>query len=734
MATIKTALQIYDGMTPAFRTMANAVDSVLSVFDELQRDMNTPIHLNTLSHAKTQLMEFERAYVRMEDQIQRLSHEQGNFNNKIRDGTNAFGGMLQKVMAIASAYAGFETIKAGIEISDKVTNVKAKLDLINDGSQTTEQLDQMIFDAAQRSTTDYFDTANLVNRMAMNAGDAFSNNKEVIAFAETLNKRFQIAGTTQEEMSSATLQLSQGLAAGALRGEELNAVFEAAPNIIKSIADYIGVNIGQIRQMASEGKLTADVVKNAMFATIDETNKKFNSMPMTFGQVWTTFKNEGVRALNPVWEQLGKLANSQEFKNMIQSVTEKIAILGQGLVYIFSWVTSIYGFFASKWAGIKPIVSGIFDVFLAVVALVYDWIVLIYNIFSTHWTTIEAVIWGIVGAFTAYYMILGTVAAYKLLYAAAVRIATGAMWGLNLSLLANPLLWVALAIGVVIFFIARWVQSVGGIQIAWAIFINFLKTSTDNVKIWFMSMIYNIMNWFGELGLFCDIVWNGILNGLGNLKADGLMIMQQFVNGAIDMINGLINMANHILPTSIELIDHVTFGTNAEIKNQANQRMRENEISRYQKELEAIELDRKNKINKMRLDAATKEQNRLTQINMMRENNVAKDKNKINKDKIEIPNYTNYDNLLNNIANNTGNTAGNTGAMRDSIEIAEEDLKYMRDIAEREVINRFTTAQVNVEMVNHNNINSELDLDGIFDGLGEKIAEEVAISSEGEHK
>ena len=260
MATIKTALQIYDGMTPAFRTMANAVDSVLSVFDELQRDMNTPIHLNTLSHAKTQLMEFERAYVRMEDQIQRLSHEQGNFNNKIRDGTNAFGGMLQKVMAIASAYAGFETIKAGIEISDKVTNVKAKLDLINDGSQTTEQLDQMIFDAAQRSTTDYFDTANLVNRMAMNAGDAFSNNKEVIAFAETLNKRFQIAGTTQEEMSSATLQLSQGLAAGALRGEELNAVFEAAPNIIKSIADYIGVNIGQIRQMASEGKITADVV------------------------------------------------------------------------------------------------------------------------------------------------------------------------------------------------------------------------------------------------------------------------------------------------------------------------------------------------------------------------------------------------------------------------------------------------------------------------------------------
>ena len=136
----------------------------------------------------------------------------------------------------------------------------------------------------------------------------------------------------------------------------------------------------------------------------------------------------------------------------------------------------------------------------------------------------------------------------------------------------------------------------------------------------------------------------------------------------------------------------------------------------------------------MRLDAAIKEQNRLTQINMMRENNVAKDKNKINKDKIEIPNYTNYDNLLNNIANNTGNTAGNTGAMRDSIEIAEEDLKYMRNIAEREVINRFTTAQVNVEMVNHNNINSELDLDGIFDGLGEKIAEEVAISSEGEHK
>ena len=734
MATIKTSIQIFDGMSPAFRQMTNAVNATLSVFEDLQREMSQPVNTSTLSYARQQLASIESYFVQIEEEIQKAANQQNNFNNRIRDGTGAFDGMLSKVMAIASTYAGLETIKAGIEISDKVTNVKAKLDLINDGNQTSAELDQMIFDAAQRSITDYFDTANLVNRMAMNAGDAFENNKEVVAFAETLNKRFQIAGATQEEIASATLQLSQGLAAGALRGEELNAVFESAPNIIQSIADYLGVSIGKIRQMASEGQLTADVVKNAMFASIEETNKKFDSMPFTFSQVWTTFRNEAIRSLAPVWEKLGKLANSQEFKNMLQGLSNGIAFLGKGLVYIFSWVTSIYGFFSSHWTGIKPIISGIFDVFLATLSLVYNWIVFIYNFFVSNWTTFEPIIWGLVGAFTAYGIALATVSIYKMMYAAAVRIATGAMWGFNLSILANPLFWLAALIGVVIFYIAKWVKSVGGIQIAWAIFMNFLKTSTDNVKIWFMSMVYNIMNWFGELGLFCNIVWNGILDGLGNLKANGLMIMQQFVNGAIDMINALIGMANKILPNTIEFIDHVTFGTSAEIKNQANQKMRDNEIKNYQKELEAIEIDRKNKINKMRLDAATREQNRLTQISAMRENTVVKDKNKNNKEKLELPGYTSYDNLLNNIANNTGSTANSTGAMKDTLELSEEDLKYMRDIAEREVVNRFTTAEIKIDMTNHNNINSDLDIDGVVERIGEKLAEEVNISSEGVHK
>ena len=387
MATIKTSIQIFDGMSPAFRQMTNAVNATLSVFEDLQREMSQPVNTSTLSYARQQLASIESYFVQIEEEIQKAANQQNNFNNRIRDGTGAFDGMLSKVMAIASTYAGLETIKAGIEISDKVTNVKAKLDLINDGNQTSAELDQMIFDAAQRSTTDYFDTANLVNRMAMNAGDAFENNKEVVAFAETLNKRFQIAGATQEEIASATLQLSQGLAAGALRGEELNAVFESAPNIIQSIADYLGVSIGKIRQMASEGQLTADVVKNAMFASIEETNKKFDSMPFTFSQVWTTFRNEAIRSLAPVWEKLGKLANSQEFKNMLQGLSNGIAFLGKGLVYIFSWVTSIYGFFSSHWTGIKPIISGIFDVFLATLSLVYNWIVFIYNFFVSNCTT-----------------------------------------------------------------------------------------------------------------------------------------------------------------------------------------------------------------------------------------------------------------------------------------------------------------------------------------------------------
>lgn len=199
-----------------------------------------------------------------------------------------------------------------VALSDSMTQTTARLNMINDGLQTTEELQDKIFASAQRSRTEYLATADIVAKLGQKAGDAFSSNDETIAFAENLNKMFVIAGASQMEMESASLQLTQALGSGVLCGEELNAVFEAAPNVIQSIADYLDVPVGQIKNMASEGQITADIVKNALLGATDEINAQFESMPMTWGQVWTGICNELVYASQPIFDFISLLAQNWE--------------------------------------------------------------------------------------------------------------------------------------------------------------------------------------------------------------------------------------------------------------------------------------------------------------------------------------------------------------------------------------------------------------------------------------
>lgn len=219
-------------------------------------------------------------------------------------------GLVSELHSLAGAFVGIQGVKALTGLSDSMTSITARLDMMNDGLQTTEELNQMIYESAQRSRGSYQQTANLVAKLSTLAGDAFSSNQEIIAFAEQLNKQMALTGTTTQEASAAMLQLTQGLASGTLRGEELNSVLEQTPMIAQSIAKYMGVNTGEMRELASEGAITADVVKNAMFAAADEINAKFEQMPMTWSQVWTTMKNTAIQALEPVLNAVNWLANN----------------------------------------------------------------------------------------------------------------------------------------------------------------------------------------------------------------------------------------------------------------------------------------------------------------------------------------------------------------------------------------------------------------------------------------
>jgi len=441
------------------------------------------------------------------------------------------------------------------------------------------------------------------------------------------------------------LQLTQAMGQGVLRGEELNSVFEQAPTIIQSIADYLDVPIGQIRNLAQEGLITSEIVKNAMLSedAVKETNARFEQMPMTFGQVTTVIGNTLLQTFEPVIQTIGK---------------------------------------GAQW--------------------IYD-----------NWSTLEPIFWGLTAAVGAY-------AAMTAIKTAVTWLSVAANRALIATMLSNPIMWIALAIGVLIGMIYKWVQSVGGLEIAWKIAMNGILTAWDWVKIGFFTGVYWILDLWDKLKLGIMTAVVGIQNFMGDMKAGVLGILQSMVNGAIGIINNFINLLNKIPGVSIDAIQEVTFGTTAKMENEAAKRAREADLKAYRDEIESAIAARDASLAQMKLDARTATAQRQAEINAMRAEAAAK--------QAESGFSFDYDNMMNNIADIEANTA----AMRDSMEINEEELKYMRDLAERETINRFTTAEINIDLGGvTNHVSQNTDLDGIVNYLEEKLYETMQVAAEG---
>lgn len=250
----------------------------------------------------------------------RATSEQDKHNQKVRQTDNSANKLLSTVKRIVAAAAGFTIGKEILSLSDEMTQTTARLNLMNDGLQTTDQLNQMIYESAQRARTAYLGTADVVAKLGQRAGSAFDSSAEVVQFAENLNKQFVIAGASQQEIASASLQLTQALGSGVLRGEELNAVFEAAPNIIQTIADHLGVPIGEIRELAADGQITAGIVKNAMLGATEDIEKQFEQMPMTWGQAWTVMKSAAIKSMSDVMEELNEVLNSDSGQAIMEGL------------------------------------------------------------------------------------------------------------------------------------------------------------------------------------------------------------------------------------------------------------------------------------------------------------------------------------------------------------------------------------------------------------------------------
>lgn len=364
MGVINETLRLTDGFSASFRTFNDlgnqATQTAFNLDKNLTRAMGKSAGavIGSVRQLGDQLEQQNQTLQEIINKQKQHKQEVDKTTKSANNLASAFG----KIIAVSGIIMLGRTL---VGISDTMTQMTAKLNLINDGAQSTAKLQQMIYQSAQRSRSVYTDTANIVTRLSMNAKEAFDSNAETIQFAENLNKQFKIAGASQEEMNSATLQLTQGLSAGLLRGEELNAVFESAPNLIRNIADYLGVGIGEIRELASDGQLTADVVKNAILAATDEINENFESIPMGFEDAMTMVQNAGMNAFQRVGKQMNDFLNSDTGEKVLNGLIGGMDLLADAASGVISILESGAGFVVENWDYIAPILFGIAAAFAA---------------------------------------------------------------------------------------------------------------------------------------------------------------------------------------------------------------------------------------------------------------------------------------------------------------------------------------------------------------------------------
>ena len=713
MAGIRTSIKLINLVSGPARNIQSAVDACRVSFENMQRVSSNAVDTASMKSMTNHLSNTSSVADNLSDNIRNANMQQQNFNNSIRSGESAANGLLGKIKGFVGAYVGIQAGKGIIAASDQLAQTQARLNLINDKMQTTEQLQQMIFESAQRSRGSYMGTADAVAKLGMQARSAFSSNAEIVAFTEQLNKNFKIAGASAQGIDSVMLQLTQSMASGKLQGEELNSVLDHAQPIVQHIADYMknemGIDTSNMKELASEGMITADIIKKAMFYSADETNKAFEQIPMTFSDIATNVKNNAQKVFEPVLQKLNDLANNENINTLAFNVVNGMATVANATMTVMETMANMYAFMSENWGTIGPVIGLVAGAYLA-----FNTVALITN--------------GILGAQALAH---GIAQAAAMLHTTATFAETQAQWGLNAALLACPLTWIVIVIAAVIAAIVAWSVHTNGLKATWLMFTNILITSWELTKTTVVLLAVVVMNAWDNMCEGCKTAAVGIQNALGNMKANGLMIIQNFVNGAIDMINKLIETVNSIPGVSIDAIQHVTFGAEAMAQNQAEQNARNSDLASYKAQKDANKKARTDYLNNMISDFQSGLKERMAAIDAAKADHAnGKDTNILDMFK----DNTNYQDLLNaaeGASQGAGDAAKNTGAMKDALDIAEEDLKYMRDMAETEAINRFTTAEIKVDMKNNNTINNEMDLDGVVNHLGSVLEESLSEVAEG---
>lgn len=686
-----------------------------------QNSLNQAMQNMDVSAANDAYLRLSQTVGNTERYIRDNVDEQGRFNQEISAGTQQANELTNTIKRAVAAYISIQSVGKALNISDELVQTTSRLNMMNDGVQTTAELVNMVYAAAQDARGSFSQMADVVARFGNNAKDAFSSSEEVVAFADLIQKQMTIAGASTQEAANAELQLSQALGSGVLRGDELNSIFEQAPNLIQNIADYLDVPIGKIREMAADGELSADVVKAAIFSAADDINSKFNEMPMTWGQMWQSMQNTALIAFQPVLQRLNDLANSEAFQTFIQGAIEAMATLANIVLNIFDLIGTVGGFIADNWSVISPIIYGVIGA-LAVYAA-YLGIVKAIEIASAAASMIHSL------AMSAKIAVMAAVTGQTMA-------ATAAQMGYNGALYACPVVWIIMlliALIAIIFAVCNAIAKMTGIANSG------FGVITGGVNV--------VIQFFKNLGLTVANIALGIGNAIAALASN---MMTAFHNAICNVQSWFYNL----LSTACSVIENIAAALNklpfvsfdySGISSAADDYAAKASEAAGNKEDYTSISDAFNEgfttFDAFQDGWASDAFNAGAAWGDGIADKVSNFSLSDVFGQTDIPNVGDYTSGFNDaiansgVGDSIGNIDDNTGKIKDSLDVTEEDLKYLRDIAEQEAINRFTTAEINVDMSGmQNTVNSGDDIDGFMTKLTDSVNEAVDNMTEGVHE
>lgn len=669
-----------------------------------QNSLNQAMQNMDVSAANDAYLRLSQTVGNTERYIRDNVDEQGRFNQEVSAGTQQANELTNTIKRAVAAYISIQSVGKALNISDELVQTTSRLNMMNDGVQTTAELVNMVYAAAQDARGSFSQMADVIARFGNNAKDAFSSSEEVVAFADLIQKQMTIAGASTQEAANAELQLSQALGSGVLRGDELNSIFEQAPNLIQNIADYLDVPIGKIREMAADGELSADVVKAAIFSAADDINSKFNEMPMTWGQIWQSMQNTALIAFQPVLQRLNDLANSEAFQTFIQGAIEAMATLANILLNIFEVAASVGAFIGDNWSIIAPIIYGVIAALGAYLAIM-----------------------GIVNAITAISAAIdATKAAADALAAGQTFLWTVQQYGLNAALAACPITWIIvliIALIAIIFAVCNAIAKMTGIANSG------FGVITGGVNV--------VIQFFKNLGLTVANIALGIGNAIAALASNMMTAFHNAICSVQSWFYNLLSTALSVIEgicSALNKLPFVEFDYSGISSAADDYAAKASEAAGNKEDYQSIS------------DAFNEG---FTTFDAFQDgwasdafnagaawgDGIADKVSNFSLSDVfgqtDIPNVGDYTSGFNDaiansgVGDSIGNIDDNTGKIKDSLDVTEEDLKYLRDIAEQESINRFTTAEVTINQTNNNNVSSDTDLDGFITALDDAMGEAI---------